>query len=426
MIMKRPDYLTQVEKRIENDPHGTVYVSSDFTDITDKSNVSVILSRLEEKGLITRAIRGVYYKQRYSEILGKNTGPYLEQVAKAIARNNGWTIVVNGDSALNGLGISTQVPVVWEFASDGPTKTYYYKDIPIYFKHVSKKDITGLSFMTAYVIQALKALGKKNVNERVIGKLSSVLTNEQKKTMLAETKNCSYWIRETIVLIAQEKTASEGVNVKNTDCLAQIEKRIKKDPYDTVYVSSDFTDITDKSSVSKILSRLEKKGLIRRVIRGVYYKHEFFELIGDYTVPDLNDVAKAIARNNGWTIVPCGNQALNDLGLSTQVPAKYVFMTDGPTKTYYYEGIPIYFKHIAQKDITGLSFMTAYVILALKTLGKEYVDDKVIRKLSYTLTEEQKKTMLAETKNCASWIRETIVLVNREKADEKITIFKLN
>ena len=78
MIMKRPDYLTQVEKRIENDPHGTVYVSSDFTDITDKSKVSVILSRLEEKGLITRAIHGVYYKQRYSEILGKNTGPYLE------------------------------------------------------------------------------------------------------------------------------------------------------------------------------------------------------------------------------------------------------------------------------------------------------------------------------------------------------------
>ena len=426
MIMKRPDYLTQVEKRIENDPHGTVYVSSDFADITNKRNINMIFLRLQEKGIIFQALRGVYYKPEYSKILGEYVHPYIDKLAYAIARQNGWTIVPSGNKALNELGLSTQVPAKYVFMTDGPSKVYYYKKIPISFKHTENRDIVNLSFMTAYVIQGLKVLGKKNVNEKVIDKLSSVLTNEQKKTMLAETKNCSYWIRETIVLIAQEKTASEGVNVKNTDCLAQIEKRIKKDPCDTVYVSSDFTDITDKSSVSKILSRLEKKGLIRRVIRGVYYKHEFFELIGDYTVPDLNDVAKAIARNNGWTIVPCGNQALNDLGLSTQVPAKYVFMTDGPTKTYYYEGIPIYFKHIAQKDITGLSFMTAYVILALKTLGKEYVDDKVIRKLSYTLTEEQKRTMLAETKNCASWIREAIVLVNREKADEKITIFKLN
>ncbi len=210
--MKKPDYLTQVEKRIENDPHGTVYVSSDFADITNKRNINMIFLRLQEKGIILQAHRGVYYKPEYSKILGEYVHPYIDKLAYAIARQNGWTIVPSGNKALNELGLSTQVPAKYVFMTDGPSKVYYYKKIPISFKHTESRDLVNLSFMTAYVIQALKALGKKNVNERVIGKLSSVLTNEQKETMLAETKNCASWIREAIVLVNREK-ADEKITI---------------------------------------------------------------------------------------------------------------------------------------------------------------------------------------------------------------------
>ncbi|MCR4594572.1 MAG: DUF6088 family protein [Clostridiales bacterium] len=207
--MKRPDYLLQIEERIKKDPYGTVYVSSDFADITDRTNVSVILSRLEEKGLITRAIRGVYYKPTYSEIIGEYIHPYIDKLAYAIARQNGWTIVPSGNKALNELGLSTQVPAKYVFMTDGPSKTYYYKNIPICFKHVAKKDIAGLSFMTAYVIQALKTLGKEHINEKVIRKLSEVLSDEDKEIMLKEAHASTSWVYETIRAVCsynQKKT----------------------------------------------------------------------------------------------------------------------------------------------------------------------------------------------------------------------------
>ncbi|MCR4594570.1 MAG: DUF6088 family protein [Clostridiales bacterium] len=201
--MKRPDYTAQVEKRIENDPYGTTYVSSDFTDITNKRNINMIFLRLEEKGLISQAIRGVYYKHRYSEILGKNTGPYLEQLAEAIARNHGWSIVPSGNQALNDLGVSTQVPAVWKYASDGPSKVYMYDDIPIIFKHTPSRDITNMSFMTAYVIQALKALGKEQINDKTINKIASVLTSDEKNALLRESNASTSWIYENIKIISR-------------------------------------------------------------------------------------------------------------------------------------------------------------------------------------------------------------------------------
>lgn len=62
------------------------------------------------------------------------------------------------NTALNLLGLSTQVTAVWSYISDGPYKTYEWNSTKLEFKHRTNKEITGLSYMTSLVIQAKNSL----------------------------------------------------------------------------------------------------------------------------------------------------------------------------------------------------------------------------------------------------------------------------
>ena len=106
----RPDYNKDIKKRILTSESGSVFVATDFADITDKKTASVILTRIESEGIIRRVLRGVYDKPEYNEFLKEYIAPIPDNVAHALARNFGWTIVPCGDTALNLLGLSTQVP----------------------------------------------------------------------------------------------------------------------------------------------------------------------------------------------------------------------------------------------------------------------------------------------------------------------------
>lgn len=181
----------------------------------------------------------------------------------------------------------------------------------------------------------------------------------------------------------------------------------------TVFVATDFVDVSDKTSVNTYLTRFEEEGLIRRVLRGVYEKPEYNEFLDEHVAASPDKIAHALARNYGWTIVPCGDTALNLLGLSTQIPAAWVYVSDGTYKEYDYEQITIKFKRTTNKEISKLSYKTALVVQALKALGKENVDDTVIAKLKSTLTEEEKEAMLTEAKAVTSWIYEYIKIICR-------------
>lgn len=190
--------------------------------------------------------------------------------------------------------------------------------------------------------------------------------------------------------------------------LNEIKTRILSATSDAVFVATDFADITDKKSASVSLSRLEADGIIRRVLRGVYDKPEYNEFLKEYVAPIPNNVAHALARNYGWTIVPCGDAALNLLGLSTQVPATWVYVCDGTYKEYSYDNTIIQFKKTTNKEVSKLSYKTALTIQALKALGKDKVDDVVLNSLCKLLTADEKQTMLMESKIATSWIYEYI------------------
>lgn len=203
--MNRPDYMKQIENRMIDAPPDVVFITADLLDIADTQAVNKALSRLAEENKIRRIIRGLYDLPRYSELLQEYAAPKMENIAKAIARNFRWSIVPCGDTALNMLALSTQVPAVWQYVSDGPYREYSIGSCLLKFKHTSNKDITGISYKSALVIQALKALGEHNITNDIIRKLKKTLSENEKTALLQETQFGTVWIFEIVKDICRQE-----------------------------------------------------------------------------------------------------------------------------------------------------------------------------------------------------------------------------
>lgn len=196
--MARVNYFEQILSRIESMAKGEVFIISDFSDLADEATVRKALSRLEEDGKIRRIMRGVYENPKFNDFLGEYVKPHPDKIAKALARNYGWTIVPCGDTALNMLGLSTQVPAVWLYVSDGNYREYTCGNFVIQFKRTTNKEISKISFKTALVIQAIKALGKDKITGDVIEKIRSLATDKEKEQMFVEAKYATAWIYDVI------------------------------------------------------------------------------------------------------------------------------------------------------------------------------------------------------------------------------------
>lgn len=197
-------------------------------------------------------------------------------------------------------------------------------------------------------------------------------------------------------------------------CIDKMELRILSYPKGSAFVVSDFTDIMSYETAKKTIVKLAKSKKIRHVIRGVYDNPAYSSLLQEYTAPKPNEIAKALARNYNWDIALSGEAALNMLGLSTQVPAKWCYISSGPYKKYEMGKVSIEFKHRADKSISGMSEKTTLLVQALKTMGKEKVKASTIQFLSQRLTAEDKEIILKESRKTTVWVYETIKKICKE------------
>lgn len=175
-----------------------------------------------------------------------------------------------------------------------------------------------------------------------------------------------------------------------------------------VFFANDFLDIASYETVRKILNRMVNEGKIKRVIDGFYYNPRYSELIGEYEAVSIHELALAIARKYNWNIAPCSSTALNLIGLSTQVPTHYKYISSGRYKKYTIGDTVLEFKKVNPGEIANMSLKTATVIQAIKSLGKENINREVIRKIREYLTEEEISDLMDEAKSVPSWIYEVI------------------
>lgn len=175
-----------------------------------------------------------------------------------------------------------------------------------------------------------------------------------------------------------------------------------------VFITADFLDLASNETVRKTLNRLVEEATIQRVIAGFYFYPAYSPLIGEYESVSIQELAQAIARKYNWTIAPSGNAALNMLGLSTQVPSKWIYNSTGPYKTYAIGNTTLEFKRTKPSEIAHMSKTTALVIQAIKVLGKNSLSQDAVRTIRNRLSEEEIKNLLTESTSVPSWMYETI------------------
>jgi len=159
---------------------------------------------MADNGEIKRVTSGIYYVPKVSSILDEPVPPSPEKVAYALARAYNWTIAPSEGTALNKLGLSTQVPVVWTYVSDGPYRSKVVDGAQIDFKHITNKNVTGMSPTTLLVVQALRALGESRIDRTAIRKIRERLSEDEIDKLVAETGRSTAWIRRAVRRIAGE------------------------------------------------------------------------------------------------------------------------------------------------------------------------------------------------------------------------------
>ena len=184
---------------------------------------------------------------------------------------------------------------------------------------------------------------------------------------------------------------------------------IQKKGRGTVFSSQDFIPKFKRWEVDRSLTDLEKEGKIIRIIPGFYAFPRYSQLLKEYVTPDMGISAQGIAKKNDWKIFPEGNTALLYLGLSTQVPAKYIYLSSGRHRKYNINGTILEFKELNSKTISINDKNTNLVVQSIAALGKIAAnEDDFVKKLSKCFSHDEWIKIEYKAKKVTSWILEVI------------------
>ena len=177
---------------------GSVFTNSDFYHIGNRTTVTWSLSSLRGRGIIRPLLSGIFDYPIYSELLQEWLAPDVDAVAQAIARKNQWHIQITGESALNYLGLSTQVPGRYLYLSDAQSREYQLMNSTIEFNRSPLKQSKFKSRQTEIITQALLSLGESNLNDAVITKITDFITEKEKPRILKDSRYAPAWIGELL------------------------------------------------------------------------------------------------------------------------------------------------------------------------------------------------------------------------------------
>lgn len=185
----------------------------------------------------------------------------------------------------------------------------------------------------------------------------------------------------------------------------KIKKSINSRPSGFLLFAEDFSDKGSPASIRKALQSLKEKGLIKSVAPGIFVRPKTNPYIGEIT-PSAEEVAKAIAKRDKIRLVPTGSYALNALGLSTQVPLKLVFLTDGAARTIKVGKRTIKLKKTTPKNLMAKGKISTLVIQALREIGKDKPTEKELKQIIKLLKKEDPKLLKHDIKLAPEWIKQ--------------------
>jgi hypothetical protein len=191
--------------------------------------------------------------------------------------------------------------------------------------------------------------------------------------------------------------------------------QVEKQGRGAIFVTREFLELGSRAAVDEALSRLTKEDVIRRLGRGLYDYPLLHSALG--SVPaDPDRVAAALARKTGSRIQPNGAYAANALGLSTQVAARPIYLTDGRRRTVQVGGQTIEMRHASPRSMAGAGRTEGTVIQALRHLGADHINASTVEQLRRTLTAREKAALQREAPNAPGWLIPTLRKIAQPKA----------
>ncbi|MFY9116481.1 MAG: DUF6088 family protein [Bacteroidales bacterium] len=189
---------------------------------------------------------------------------------------------------------------------------------------------------------------------------------------------------------------------------SKVAKILQDMPKGSILFVDDFLDVGSPDSIKKALYRLtNEKGLLIRLAHGIYLYPKIDKELG-ILYPSTEEIAKAIARRDKARIIPTGVYALNRLGLSTQVPMKIVYLTDGAARSIKIGKRTISFKKTSPKNLMTKGEISMLAIQALKELGQNNIDDEIFKQLIIVLKKETEENILHDAKLAPAWINKIL------------------
>jgi len=185
--------------------------------------------------------------------------------------------------------------------------------------------------------------------------------------------------------------------------------RIRYKGKNWVFSAADFTKDFKRWEIDQTLRELEKEGKIKRVISGLYYYPSYSKLLQEIVAPDMQQIAYALARKFNWIIFPEGNTALNFLGLSTQIPAKHIYISNGRPCKYKIGNNILEFRHRMLRESVIDNEQANLVVQALKSLGKIHaVENDFIKLLSTRFSYDEWLKIEKTSHKTTGWILDAI------------------
>lgn len=186
---------------------------------------------------------------------------------------------------------------------------------------------------------------------------------------------------------------------------------LKKCGRGTVFFPDKFASYSTSDNIRKALEILKAKNVIINVARGIYCYPKIDKVLGlGVILPSVDDIVEAIAKRDHVKVVPTGIHAQNILGLSTQIPMNYVFLTNGYAKNLTVLGnIKVKFKQTSPKNISFQNRLAMLVTYALKDYGQGNVSVDQIEHIHSLLRQEPKENILRDLALMPVWIRNIVM-----------------
>ncbi len=184
-----------------------------------------------------------------------------------------------------------------------------------------------------------------------------------------------------------------------------IRKKINQIPPGELFTTSVFLDLGSRAAVDQALSREAEAERIQRVVRGVYVRPtKASKQLGFVAMPGVEDVARKIVEDEGAVLQVHGAEAARRLGLSTQMPTRHVFLTNGARHQFRLGKAEVLIKSVSPKKLALAGRPAGLAHLALLYLGKDQVGHEVLAKVQKRLPEEEFEALLGAKRALPGWL----------------------